>query len=35
MVRTLVEKVLSDALNEDASVLDKNVFADIILKKVA
>ena len=35
MVRTLVEDVLSDALNEDASVLDKNVFADIILKKVA
>jgi hypothetical protein len=35
MVRTLVEEVLSDALNEDASVLDKSVFADIILKKVA
>jgi len=35
MVRTLVEDVLSDALNEDASVLDKSTFADIILKKVA
>ena len=35
MVRNLVEEVLSDALTQDTSVLDKNVFADIILKKVA
>ncbi|MDF1880511.1 F0F1 ATP synthase subunit B [Sulfurimonas sp. MAG313] len=35
MVRDLVENVLSDALTQDDSVLDKNVFADIILKKVA
>ncbi len=35
MVRTLVEEVLSDALTQDASVLDKDAFADIILKKVA
>ena len=35
MVRNLVEEVLSDALTQDASVLDKSVFADIILKKVA
>mgnify|MGYP005664077869 CR=1 FL=1 len=35
MVRTLVEEVLSDALTQDASVLDKDAFAEIILKKVA
>ncbi len=35
MVRDLVEEVLSDALSQDASVLDKDAFADIILKKVA
>jgi len=35
MVRSLVEEVLSDALTQDDSVLDKSVFADIILKKVA
>lgn len=35
MVRKLVEEVLSDALTQDSSVLDKSVFADIILKKVA
>ena len=35
MVRSLVEEVLSDALTQDASVLDKDTFADIILKKVA
>ena len=35
MVRDLVEEVLSDALTQDTSVLDKDVFADIILKKVA
>lgn len=35
MVRTLVEEILSDALTQDSSVLDKSVFADIILKKVA
>lgn len=35
MVRNLVEEVLSDALTGDASVLDKEAFADIILKKVA
>ena len=35
MVRNLVEEILSDALTQDSSVLDKSVFADIILKKVA
>ena len=35
MVRNLVEEVLSDALNQDSSVLDKGAFAEIILKKVA
>jgi len=35
MVRDLVEEVLSDALTQDDSVLDKSTFADIILKKVA
>ena len=35
MVRDLVEEVLADALNQDASVLDKDAFAEIILKKVA
>lgn len=35
MVRSVVEEVLSDALTQDSSVLDKSVFADIILKKVA
>ena len=35
MVRDLVEEVLSDALTQDTSVLDKAAFADIILKKVA
>jgi len=35
MVRTLVEEVLSDALTQDASVLDKDTFTEIILKKVA
>jgi len=35
MVRNLVEEVLADALTQDDTVLDKNVFADIILKKVA
>jgi len=35
MVRSLVEEVLADALNQDSSVLDKDAFAEIILKKVA
>ena len=35
MVRDLVEEVLSDALTQDSSVLDKDAFAEIILKKVA
>jgi len=35
MVRDLVEEVLSDALTQDTSVLDKSVFAEIISKKVA
>jgi F-type H+-transporting ATPase subunit b len=35
MVRNLVEEVLSDALTQDTSVLDKDAFAEIILKKVA
>jgi F-type H+-transporting ATPase subunit b len=35
MVRDLVGEVLADALAQDESVLDKGVFADIIMKKVA
>ncbi len=35
MVRSVVEEVLAEALNQDKSVLDKDTFADIILKKVA
>lgn len=35
MVRNLVEEVLSEALAQENSGLDKNAFADIILKKVA
>ena len=35
MVRSLVEEVLAEALTQDKSVLDKDAFADIILKKVA
>jgi len=35
MVRDVVEEVLAEALNQDKSVLDKDTFADIILKKVA
>lgn len=35
MVRDLVEEVLADALTQDSSVLDKDAFAEIILKKVA
>jgi F-type H+-transporting ATPase subunit b len=35
MVRNVVEEVLAEALNQDKSVLDKDTFADIILKKVA
>jgi F-type H+-transporting ATPase subunit b len=35
MVRSVVEEVLADALTQDNSGLDKDAFADIILKKVA
>lgn len=35
MVRNVVEEVLAEALTQDKSVLDKDTFADIILKKVA
>ena len=35
MVRNVVEEVLADALAQDNSGLDKDAFADIILKKVA
>ena len=35
MVRSVVEEVLADALSQDNSGLDKDAFADIILKKVA
>jgi hypothetical protein len=35
MVRSVVEEVLAEALTQDKSVLDKDAFADIILKKVA
>jgi len=35
MVRTVVEEVLKDALNQDNSGLDKDAFAEIIMKKVA
>jgi F-type H+-transporting ATPase subunit b len=35
MVRTVVEEVLSEALSQDNAGLDKESFADIILKKVA
>lgn len=35
MVRNLVEEVLSEALEQDQSVLDKSAFAEIIMKKVA
>jgi len=35
MVRQVVEEVLADALSQDNSGLDKDAFADIILKKVA
>jgi F-type H+-transporting ATPase subunit b len=35
MVRSVVEEVLAEALTQDKSVLDKDTFADIILKKVA
>jgi len=35
MVRNVVEEVLSDALAQDNSGLDKSAFAEIILKKVA
>ncbi len=35
MVRTVVEEVLADALNQDNSGLDKDAFAEIIMKKVA
>jgi len=35
MVRNVVEEVLSEALGQDNSGLDKDAFADIILKKVA
>jgi len=35
MVRNVVEEVLAEALTQDKSVLDKDAFAEIILKKVA
>jgi len=35
MVRNVVEEVLSEALGQDNSGLDKDAFAEIILKKVA
>jgi len=35
MVRQVVEEVLADALSQDNSGLDKDAFAEIILKKVA
>lgn len=35
MVRDVVKEVLAEALSQDKSVLDKDTFADIILKKVA
>lgn len=35
MVRQVVEDVLADALSQDNSGLDKDAFAEIILKKVA
>lgn len=35
MVRLVVEEVLSEALGQESSGLDKGTFADIILKKVA
>jgi len=35
MVRTVVEEVLADTLSQDNSGLDKDAFAEIIMKKVA
>lgn len=35
MVRNVVEEVLSEALDQENSGLDKTTFADIIMKKVA